>query len=163
MNRKKPVLFFLMLTILFAACNSSSRYKFWDISKFRMDKTALKDQEEIKLFYTSQGPDNNEKLEYYIHVIAISLKSGDTVNILTTANNGFTMDDKERVFNYFDEDSYVTKSLLIDTDKLTDGNPTDIDKLETKKITKVARDPKFDKLADNNYPTVIGSIGTVSK
>ena len=161
MNSKKTILLFLMVCMLFTACNS--RYKFWDISKFRMDKNALADNEEIKLFYTSQGPDNNEKLEYYIHVIAISLKTGDTVNILTTANNGFTMEDKERVFNYFDEDSYVTKSLSIDTEKLIDGKPPEINELETKKITKVARDIKFDNIADNIFPTVIGSIGTISK
>ena len=161
MKGKKLILFFLIVTIVFTACNS--RYKFWDISKFHMAKNALQDKEEIKLFYTSQGPDNNEKMEYYIHVIAISLKTGDTVNILTTANNGFTMEDKERAFNYFNEDNIVTKSLQMDTEKMKEGQPVEMDKPEMKKITKVARDTKFDKIADNNFPTVIGSIGFASK
>ena len=161
MKGKKLILFFLIVTIVFTACNS--RYKFWDISKFHLVKNALQDNEEIKLFYTSQGPDNNETQEYYIHVIAISLKTGDTVNILTTVNNGFTMEDKERVFNYFNEDNIVTKSLQLNSFKIKDIQPEEIDKFEMKKLSKVARDTKFDKIADNNVPTVIGSIGFASK
>ncbi|MDP2175728.1 MAG: hypothetical protein Q8K70_07435 [Bacteroidota bacterium] len=30
-------------------------------------------------------------------------------------------------------------------------------------INKVARDPDFNDIADNNYPTVFGTIGTYSK
>ena len=39
----------------------------------------------------------------------------------------------------------------------------DYNNFKYKKISKVARDPNFDYIADNQYPTIIGCIGTVSK
>jgi len=144
---------FIIFTCLIICCN---QYKYWDISKFKLDSTALSDNEEIKLLYTSRGPGNNEDRDYYIQVIAISQKSGDTVNILTTAENGFTLNDKDKVYNYFDQNNIAFKIGQGNLEKL---NINDINKTAIKKITKVARDPKFDFIADNNFPTVIGVIG----
>ena len=148
--------------LLVSSCNHG--YKFWDISKFNIVDTALTDGEEIKLLYSSRAPDYNEDQEYYTHVVAVSQKTGDTVNILSTINNGFSMDDKDKVFNYLDQNNIASKLSQMDADKLKDVKKIDeINKSERKRIIKVARDPKFDNIADNNYPTVIGTIGTVSK
>lgn len=153
-----PLYFLAALLFLLTSCGST--YKYWDISKFKMDKNALADGEEIKLLYASGGPGNND-LDHYLHLIAISQKTGDTVNILTTADNGLTAEDKDKIFNYFNEENDVTKISQMDLDKLQDiKNADDIDKIELKKIDKVVRDPKFDYLANNHYPTVIGMIGT---
>jgi len=136
----------LSLFLLFlGSCNT--RYKFWEISKFNIVKTALLDNEPIKLLYSSRSPDNNENMEYFIHIVAISQKTGDTVNILTAIENGFSLEDKDNVFNYFDENNIITKTIRADSEKIKD-------------ITKVVRDPKYDNIADNKYPSVIGSIGT---
>lgn len=148
-----------LLTFLLTSCGN--RYEFWDISKFNIDNDALEDNEEIKFLYTSRGPDNNKELKYYIHLIAVSQRTGDTVNILTTADNGITMDDKDKIFNFFNQDNVASKLIQMDLDNLKDiKHIDDINKTEMKKIYKVARDPKFDDIADNNYPTIIGSIGT---
>lgn len=152
----------ILTAIMLFSCENG--YKYWDISKFRIDNVALEDNEEIKLFYSSRGPDSNEDLEYYIHLIVISQKTGDTVNVLTTADNGFTKEDKDKVFNYFNQDSFATKVSQIGVDNLENiKDIEDINNIPAKDIKKVARDPKFDYLADNNYPTVIGSIGTMAK
>ena len=135
----------VLLIVLTASCKLE--YKYWDISRFKFDSSVLSDNDEIKLLYTSRGPDNNKELQYYVHVIAISQRTGDTVNILTTVPNGFTMEDKDKIFNYFTQDNIVSKTLQPDLDN------------KVKKIDKVARDPNFDNIADNNYPTVIGIIG----
>ena len=151
-----------LLTIILTSCGN--KYEFWDISKFQIDKNALEDNEEIKLLYTSRGPDDNRELEYYIHLIAISQKTGDTVNILTTANNEITMSDKDKVFNYFNQDNVATKLLQMDLLNIKEiKHIDDIDQMDSKKIDKVARDPDFDNIANNNFPTVIGSIGTKTK
>lgn len=143
------ILYSLFFCILFlGSCNG--RYKFWEISRFNIVRAALADNEPIKLLYSSRGPDNNENMEYFIHIVAVSQKTGDTVNILTVIENGFSIDDKDKVFNYFDEDNVVTRTVQPGYEKI-------------KYITKVARDPKFDNIADNKYPTVIGSIGTSSQ
>ena len=154
---------FFILTILFTRCGQTYHYEYWDISKFRLDSLALSDNEEIKLLYTSRGPDNNKELKYYIHVIAISQKTGDTVNILTIAENGFTMEDKDKVFNYFDQNNIASKLMQSGLDDLKiPNNLSEINKIKLKEINKVVRDPKFDHIADNNYPTVIGVIGILN-
>lgn len=158
----KIVSILLLLGLFLTSCNEG--YKFWNISKFNIIDTALKDNEEIKLLYSSRGPDNNKALEYYIQIVAVSQRTGDTVNILTTVDNGFSMDDKDKVFNYFDQNNIATKLIQMDPEKLKDiDNVNEASKNVPKNIKKVARDPKFDKIADNKYPTVIGSIGTTSK
>jgi hypothetical protein len=159
--KKNAIIFLVIMTFLMTSCGS--KYEYWEISKFNIDNNALEDNEEIKLLYTSRGPDNNEDLEYYIHIIAISQKTGDTVNILTTADNGITIDDKDKIFNFLNKDNILTKLIQTDLDKLKDVKHIDDLKLpEMKKIEKVVRDPKFDHLAENNYPTIIGSIGTTT-
>lgn len=153
---------FLILCFLgFVIAGCQSRYTFWEISKFNMNRLALADGEEIKLIYTSQGPDNNKDLSYYIHLIAVSQKTGDTVNILTTANNGFAKTDGDEVFNFFGQEHLA--SLLMQTDLSNMNELGSIEDLPkgAKRITKVARDIKFDDIADNHFPTVIGYVGTM--
>lgn len=158
----KPIYNLGLLMLILTACGSN--YEYWDISKFNIDNSALEDNEEIKLLYTSRGPDNNQDLEYYIHLIAVSQKTGDTVNILTTADNGITMDDKNKVFNFFNQDNVASKIIQMDMESIKDiKHVEDLDKMESKNINKVARDPKFDYVSDNDYSTIIGSIGTTTK
>jgi len=157
---KKITIYFLVL-LIFLMTSCGSKYEFWEISKFKIDNNALEDKEEIKLLYTSRGPDNNKELKYYIHLIAVSQRTGDTINILTTADNGISMENKDKIFNFFNQDNVATKIVQMDIDNLKDiKHIDDINKADMKKIDKVARDPKFDNIADNKYPTIIGSIGT---
>lgn len=142
--------------LVWAIGGCSPKYEFWKLSRFNLNENALNDKEQIKILYTSQAPDNNKDLDYYIHIIAVSQVSGDTVNILTTANNGLRKEDGEQVFNFYNSDNIATKMLQINLDDLDLNN---LDKIELKKINKVARDPEFDYLADNSFPTIIGVIG----
>jgi hypothetical protein len=157
--KKITICSFVLIFLIISSCES--KYKFWDISKFKIDKNALEDYEEIKLLYSSRGPDDNEYLNYYIHLVVVSQKTGDTVNILTTIQNEITTEDKDKVFNFFNEDNIVTKRFHMDIENHQEFNieDEDFEKMELKKIDKVARDPKFDYIADNNYPTIIGTIG----
>ncbi len=150
-------LFPILLLVLLFGCNS--RYKYWDISQFTMDPAALKNEEKIKLLYTSHAPDDNKNREYYIHLIVISQESGDTVNVLTTAENGFKATDRDSVFNFFDVNSPVTKFTEMSLEDIKEGDNIQFENIKLKKIDKVARDPKFDNLASNHHSTIIGSIG----
>ena len=125
-----------------------------------MKPSALKDGEEIKLLYSSRGPDYNQDLNYFYHIVVVSQKTGDTVNLLTFAMNTGGNDDGNKVFNYFSLNNPTTASTLLIFEKEshldTTGNIT------IGKISKVARDPQFDDIADNKYPTVIGMYGTIT-
>lgn len=153
---KLKILYIFVSLFLFSSC--FSKYKYWDITKFKMDENVLQDGDGIKLVYSSQAPDNNKNLEYYIHIIAVSQKSGDTINILTTINNGFQSDVKDKVFTFMSKDSEMGK-VLQNISYDNDYNLSKVDKSKLKPITKVVRDPRFDYLADNNFPTIIGFIG----
>jgi hypothetical protein len=142
-------------------CNSS-KLKYWDTSRFNFKPGALKDNAEIKLLYTSERPPSASELEYYIHLVAVSKETGETINILTTADNGLTTADSSTVFVYFDENNVMTK--LFQATGQGGENPPDlnidsISRIKLRDIKKVIRNPAFDHIADNNFPTVIGSIG----
>ena len=168
--------FLLAFTLLVLSCNDKKNetityYKFWDINKFHIVDSALKDEEQIKILYSSSQPENYKKFLYYIHLIVVSQKTGDTVNILTTTDNALTSKDGNKVYAYFDQNNVITKLQQININKLTESDSSELNneiknqnnnkEKVTEKISKVARDPKYDSLADNKYPTVIGSIGEV--
>mgnify|MGYP000162104998 CR=1 FL=1 len=77
-------------------------------------------------------------------------ESGDTVNILSTSVHGIRKEDIDNKSTFV----FVGNSFI---------NFDEIEK--TKTIKKVARDPKFDFIADNNFPTKIGYTGiqTITK
>lgn len=153
----KTNLVIAVFALLIIACND--KYEYWDISKFNLQENALKNREEVKILYTSRAPDNNKDLKYFIQLVAVSQETGDTVNILTTTNNGIGKSDEQTVFNFLNADDLGTKILQTDVDDIENLDIKKLSKAKTKQIKKVVRDPEFDFLADNNYPTVIGSIG----
>lgn len=138
----KLIFALVVCVCLYASCNV--QYKFWSISKFKIVDTALRDYEPIKLLYSSGGPGSNKDLEYYIHVIAVSQQTYDTVNILTPTDNSFSLKDENKVYFYFNQNNSHSQAVL---------------KKSSAKIRKVARDPQFDNIADNSFRTVIGTIG----
>ena len=154
MNIKMKLLGLLTLFII----GGCSTYTYWDISQFEMKPEALADGEEIKLIYASRGPDNNKDLEYYYHFVVVSQKTGDTVNLLTVINSYVKKTDGDTIYNYFDGDNMVTHMAIHNPKSLIDENGK-MRKFEPILLDKVARDPEFDKIADNDFPTVIGSIG----
>lgn len=148
-----------LLAFIWSSC-SNHGYELWKISKFNVCKDALEDNEPIKILYTTRSPDNNEGLNYYLHLIAVSQKTGDTVNVLTTANNGFSMASKDKIYNFFNQDNLITKLSQLYSDKHLDLRQLEEAKQRSlKRVNWVLRDPTFDEIADNNYPTMFGTIG----
>jgi hypothetical protein len=159
--KKEIVSKYLVFVGALCLMGCGGKFKYWEVEKFNMKPDALKDNERIKVIYTSNGPDENKDLEFYIHVIVVSQESLDTVNVLTPIQYGFTKEDIDKEFIFIDQDNILYKMGLkagqagADMDKMVDGIQA-----VHEPITKVVRDPDFDFLADNNHPTVIGAIGT---
>lgn len=147
----------LLTLLLFTSCDDT--YRYWDVSHFNIDTTALKDGAFIKLVYSSQAPDDNKDMKYYIHLIVVAQETGDTVNILTFANNNLKQGDENTVFTYFDQNNPISKIMQMNQENKKFKSIDDINNTEAKEISYVARDPKFDYIADNKFPTVIGTIG----
>lgn len=143
-------LLFLAITAFLTSCSNSSSYEYRDISSYNLSEEALQDEEKIKLIYYSQGPDGNSDLSYYYHVIAISQSTGDTVNVFTFGDHGFKEGDQHKVFTFYGKDHFATKSVVSNM----------VENSEVPDISRVVYDPEYDYIAINQYPTVIGSIGT---
>ena len=114
----------------------------------------------ITLLYSSREPNYNWKTDdYFIHLIAVSQTTGDTVNILTTVYAPASGGDNSKTFIFCSQNSWVNKLIQMGPDKMgTIKKIENIPEVSTKKITKVVRNPDYDELADNHYPTVIGTI-----
>lgn len=157
----KPFYQITLLTLLFLT-SCGTKYEYWETSKFVIDNTALAESEEIKLLYASRGPNKTADKDFYYHLIVISQKTGDTVNILTTVNNNITESDENKIYNFYSEDGLLSNLMRVDPKELTEIKKIDdvTEMNPPKRLDKVARDPAFDVIANNNYPTVIGFIGS---
>lgn len=153
-NKSIPILLWGIGLIMIFLISCNKKYDYWGISKFKIDNNALEDNEEINILYSIIAPPNlNKELEYYFHVVAVSHKTGDTVNILTIALPSFSEFNTDKIYNFFNQENSITKSIEMSLNNSTNNNAL-------KTINKVLRDPNFDDIADNNYPTIIGMIGT---
>jgi len=157
---KSKILIVLFMLIL----NSCSQeYEFWEISKFNLEEDALIDNEEIQLIYSSRGPYKNKKIKFYTHLIVVSIRTGDTVNILTPVLNSFSDIENNGIYNFINKDNSVFKMAQLNSDEAKEIKHVDeINNFKNDKIKIVARDPNFDYIADNSYPTIIGMIGIVT-
>lgn len=157
---KKNVFYVGAFFMCISCTGCKKEYKFWDINKFSIQNGALEDNAEIKLLYFSGGP-TPKKSKFYYHVIAITL-SNDTFNILTPDHNGFTIKSGDEIYNFYDDKNLIS---LLSNNQLKLDSTTSGKKIEELEISpldtlkKVIRNPKFDYIADNNFPTVIGTIG----
>lgn len=158
-----------------------SKWEFWHISKFTIDQNALKDSADIRLLYCSYGPDipvdfadqtgtiTSTKdgrtevfqiTDYYVHYIVIDITSGDTLNILTPEAMEINENADNEVF-YYTQDIDDFKKMMYNKDfpkKIKPGTNIKNNKFNIPKHDRVARDPSFDHVADNEYKTVIGFI-----
>jgi hypothetical protein len=151
----KPSALITLFILLLMACGGN--YEYWDISNFKMDGKALEDDEKIQLLYSMSGPDHNRDLRHFNHLIVVSQKSGDTVNVLSFVNHGISMDDMGEIFVFYSRESQAAK--FIERKLIVDQDDANSERYDHTKIDKVIRDPKYDHIADNDYPTVIGVIG----
>ncbi|MDX5321897.1 MAG: hypothetical protein LPK45_12200 [Bacteroidota bacterium] len=150
---------YLPLLFMFFSCGSGNEY--WDVSHFKLQPEALSDKEEIKVIFATQSPDNNQELEYYVHFVGVYQKTGDRVNLLSAMNNLVEKSDANTVFNYFSPESVTFKMTLAQSRGIPFDNVKELDDLELEPFEKVLRIPKFDFIANNQYPTVFGSLGHI--
>jgi hypothetical protein len=162
MIKRNLVCTLIFLVLIMASCGS----KTWDVAKFNMQPDILENGDEVVVGYASPGmampqsnskfvqefikennidfakdinindiPSTFEKGTKYSQLVAISLKTNDTINILTAYS-----------YDNCSWEQYDGEEILV------------FSKTNDAKLKKVARDPKFDNIADNNYPTIIGKV-----
>ena len=156
---KMKILFLLSILCLTLASCEGEKATYRATQAFNLNNLALKDGETVKLLYMGSKLNKLES-NCYLQLIVISQESGDTVNILTNQNLHITKSDGDKVFNFFDENNLINRVEQLKEETTAQ----DLDKLKpAKRHDKVAIDPKFHNFSYNNWPTVIGSIGTFTK
>ena len=127
-----------------------------DISEFNIDSTALSDKEQIKLICASETLFPTDMVNYFIHAVAVSLETGDTVNILATGVIDVT---KNHPYGEFLSPNSDLAKVLQNMDKIEDNQ--NIHDLEVSDFDKVYTDPKFINIETAHFPAIIGMVGKV--
>lgn len=145
----------LLAIFVLHACVPDIAYR--DISEFQIIPSALNNLETIELLYASATPTEEEHLTYFIHAVGISTTTGDTINVLTTFNRGAGGGSSKNEFKYLSLEYEEGKAYFM---KMYGDQNTDItyDFSSILTINRVTYDKRFDYIAKNNYPTVIGFL-----
>lgn len=168
----------LWVMLSFSSC--SEKYEFWDISHFKVVPEALADSQTVYMVYCSRGPDLPEKLDgqigvvesvdgsfplfkptdYYVHYVVVHADTKDTLNILTPEGIEITQYSKTSPFMYT-ADTDLSKKAMYNLKSIKAEDGFKLSELEVPEFNRVARDPDFDHVADNDFPTVIGFVQEV--
>ncbi len=94
--------------------------------------------------------------DYYIHIVAEVLDTHDTVNILTGSYLWIEENDRDETFYFYGKENITTKLIYSNIEDISSFE--DIENLKLKEINKVTRDPRYDFIANNNFPAIIGRV-----
>lgn len=123
-------------------------------SLFRLDTNALHENESVKVICASESLFPTDKVDYYIHAVAISMETGDTVNILAT---GILDASEKDPYGYFYTPHSEIAKVLQNLDRIDEGANTK--ELQPKKFKWVFSDPEFINIKTDHLPSIIGMIG----
>ena len=147
----------LLVLIFLVSCNNN--YEFWELNQFNINDSALSNGENISLLYASRAPDYQNE-DYYVHFVVVSDVSGDTVNILSASNHHIGEKEDGQNFVFHSASSHIAKIVETKFNNVSDSilDTNEINKIQLPQFDKVIRDPSFDHIANNNYPTVFGIV-----
>ena len=144
----------LFAALLIFACVPEVEYR--DIKEFAISNDAVKTNQKIELMYASATPDKEEVLSYFVHAVGIIEGTNDTVNVLTPYNRGAGSGDSKNIFKFYTLDSEEGKAYFEETFNKDQVEQKEMSTIQS--ISRVTYDKRFNYIAINNFPTVIGFI-----
>jgi hypothetical protein len=148
----------LIIFILNSCGDNTDRQKFVELGSYKLDSTAVNDNEEIRLIYCSSGGEEGVKLDFFIQFVAIKINSNDTINIMTNHNINIAPSDGDKIFVY----KKVFNKDYSDVIRLKDGIGKAAKGIKSPEISvnmpMVITDENYKDIGKNNYPTVFGDI-----
>jgi hypothetical protein len=155
---KKNLFFNLLLVFGVFSCADSETEKdltpfMVDVTQFKIDTSILKDGEKVEILGSSGNLTEKHKIDFYNLVVVRSLESGDTVNVLLT-NFFQATSNPETVFM---SNSSIMGKAFENSDELQEG--VDINKIPSKKFSKVFYDTEFIEVDVRKYPAIPGNLG----
>lgn len=145
----------LLLSLIVFACIPDVEYR--TLAEFDFDENAVSNLEKLELLYVSATPTDQEHLTYFVHAVALMNDSKDTVNVLTPFSRGAGGGSSKNEFKFLtlesEEGKEYFKKLYQDPEA-----PVQYEFERILKIDRVSYDKRFDYIAKNNFPTVIGFL-----
>ncbi|MFY0672688.1 MAG: hypothetical protein JXQ87_04765 [Bacteroidia bacterium] len=156
----------IIMAFIVVACSQKNGVNYFPIEKFEISNGLIEDSTIVYILYasvSSGGESFNYKEETkflgkgdsYVQLV-VHTGQGDTFNILTPVQDQFTSKDHEKEFYFRSIEDQLVRILFLDNKDIS--NAKDLNNRSIKEVKKVLRDPNFDKIADNNYPTTLGVI-----
>jgi hypothetical protein len=119
----------------------------------KIDTTALKNDEQVRIIYFTGGPDNAPKVDYYYHYVVVTMQTNDTVNVLSSWRVPVGTEEDPR---YFIKEGTDVSLVMENLDQLVKGG--NVNDLKPRQLDKVISNRKYRKFEENNYPTIIGFL-----
>jgi hypothetical protein len=148
---RKLLVYTLPLYVFAVGCSSSPKYT--DVSKYNLRPDALEDGEQIKIIAGVIGNKSRRDEVFYNVLVAVSQRTGDTINILIDVDPAVRESDTATVYNYIAPTNMAYKMLKNSINE------------EKGKIVSTPKHVVYiqasDEVVDMSNPTVIGMIGTI--
>lgn len=156
-SRYKLLFIFSIIFFTFYSCSDNEKNRngafLVDVSKFKIDTTMLHDGDSVKVLCASLKLFPTDTISYYVHTVVVSLKTGDTVNVLASGSINITEENRITEFYSFNNKFALAMQSMND---IKTGENSIIPK--EKKYKKVHSDPQFIALKTSHFPSVIGML-----
>lgn len=156
---KYTVLFLLPCLFLLTACfqNSIDLEQYMvDTSEFNIDSTLLKDGDYVDILGASGKLNKLQNLDFYNLVVVRSVKTGDTINVLSS-NFFFNSQSRRTQFvSAFTTNGKIIDLVLNNRENIEDFN---VNEVKVQLYDKVFYDYDYIQLDVRKYPAVVGTFG----
>lgn len=141
----------LLTIVLFTALSCNEDYEFWSRRNFNIQPDFISNGTGVKMLFSGGSPEETFNSDFYLHLIGVVDKTGDTINILTFDNSNLNALETHKTYYYYDAEVFMDKFNIepIHKKPLIEG-------LNTRQ--KIAKPKSSVQVIRNNYPTVIGYI-----
>ncbi|MCR9173519.1 MAG: hypothetical protein NXI10_13545 [bacterium] len=161
----KVCITFVLLGFVLLSCGDSKNLdeSLVDISKFKMDDSALEDGEDVRILGASGNLTSDDEMDFYNLIVVESLETGKTVNVLMPTY--IFVDEYSRELQFYSFKTTFGRIVGSTGSKGLDKNvekKVNLKDIQPPKFDKVLYDKEFIQTNVYNNPTIIGTLGKIT-
>lgn len=150
--------FYLLVIILTLSCtNNTSKFDHLlvDVTEFKIDNSILEDGDSVQILGNSGNISRDDEITFYNLVVVRSLRTGDTINVLT--GNYFMANMKNPITRFYSNTSPIGK-IIDNASELSAKEKHHIDDFQPKTFEKVLYDTEYIQGDVKSYPAITGNL-----